>query len=99
MVEAILKGFLFLVQTLYDLILSPVLSGITSLFPQVGTFFVYIYNFMTFALYYVVTARELLLIPQSLLVILFDYFLIKYSIHLILLVVRFAINVYNKLKP
>lgn len=99
MVEAILKGFLFLVQTLYNMILSPILNGIISLFPGVSTYFTYILNFFQYAMAYVVTVRELILFPRALMVILFDYFLIKYSIHIILIGVRFAINVYNKLKP
>lgn len=99
MVEAILKGFLFLVQTLYNLLLSPILSGIISLFPATATLFTYITSFFTYALYYVAFVRELLLIPASLMTLLFDYFLIKYSIHLILIAVRFAMNIYQKFKP
>lgn len=99
MVEAILKGFLFLVQTLYNMILSPVLNGIIALFPGVSTYFNYILSFFQYATVYVVTVRELILFPRALMTILFDYFLIKYSIHIILIVVRFALNVYNKLKP
>lgn len=99
MVELILKGFLFLVNTLYNLILSPVISGITALFPSVSTYFTYISSFFNYALRYVVTVRELILFPRTLMVVLLDYFLIKYSIHLILIVVRFVINIYNKFKP
>lgn len=99
MVEAILKGFLFLVQTLYNMILSPILNSVISLFPGVSTYFGYITSFFQFATVYLVTVRELILFPRALMTILFDYFLIKYSIHLILIVVRFSINVYNKLKP
>lgn len=99
MVEAILKGFLFLVQTLYNLILSPILSGIVALFPSTTSLFVYIASFFTYALYYVAFVRDLLLIPKALMTLLFDYFLIKYSIHLILIAVRFAMNIYQKFKP
>lgn len=100
MVELILKGFLFLVQTLYNIILAPILSGLIALFPDTANFFTYVTNFIiNRAMTYVVVCRELILFPRTLMIIVLDYFIIKYTIHLILITVRFAINIYNKFKP
>ena len=99
MIESILKGFLFLVTTLFDMIFSPIISVITALFPNLALYFTYITNFITYALSYVVTLRELLLIPRAAMLFLFDYFLITFTIYITMLAVRFVVTIYNKFKP
>lgn len=99
MIEAILKGFLFLVTTLFDMIFSPIVSVITALFPAVAVYFGYVTNFLSYALSYVVTIRELFLIPRTMLLFIFDYFLILFTIYITMIAVRFVVNVYNKFKP
>ena len=99
MIEKLLQGFLFLVTTLFDMIFSPIISVVTALFPALSVYFGYITSFLTYAFRYVVVVRELLLIPSAAMLIVFDYFLIQYTIYLTMLAVRFVVTIYNKFKP
>lgn len=50
------------------------------------------------ALTYVRSILSLLLISDNMIVTLFDYFIVLYTIYLTIIVVKFAINIYNKFK-
>ncbi len=98
MINAIIKGIFYLITKLFDLLFSPILTAIFALFPALSTYFSYITNFLNMCFTYVRSILSLLLISDSMITALFDYFLILYSIYLVVLTIRFAINVYNKLK-
>lgn len=98
MINAIIKGIFFLVTKLFDLLFSPILSAIFTLFPSLSTYFSYITNFLNMCFTYVRSILSLLLINDTMITALFDYFLILYSIYLLVLAIRFAINIYNKFK-
>lgn len=98
MFGAIVKGIFSLVLKLFDLLFAPIITGITVLFPAVGTFFGFINTFLDYSLTYVGLTIDLLFIPRGTLIMLFDYYIITYSIFLLSLGIRFAITIYNKLK-
>ena len=98
MINAIIKGIFYLVTKLFDLLFSPILSVIFTLFPSLSSYFSYITNFLSMCFTYVRSILSLLLINDTMITALFDYFLILYSIYLIVLTIRFAINIYNKFK-
>lgn len=98
MINSIIKGIFFLVTKLFDLLFAPIISVITALFPSLSTYFSYITNFLSMCFTYVRSILSLLLINDTMITALFDYFLILYSIYLIVLSIRFAINIYNKFK-
>ena len=98
MINAIIKGIFYLITKLFYLLFSPVLTLIFTLFPSLSSYFTYITNFLNMCFTYVRSILSLLLINDSMITALFDYFLILYSIYLIVLTIRFAINIYNKLK-
>lgn len=98
MIKAIILGIFKLITKMFDLLLSPILSVIFALFPSLGDFFNYITNFLSMALTYVRSILSLLLINDTMITALFDYFIVLSSIHLTVLAVRFAINIYNKFK-
>ena len=89
MINALLSGIFKLITSLANAILSPVILGITSLFPSLTTYFTSINNFLSYSITYVGTILDLFLIPRSALVLLFDYFLITYSIYLLALSIKF----------
>ena len=96
----LLINFIFKTITgLFNLILSPFIAGITALFPSVNTYFNYISSFLNIALTYSTSALHLCLIPIGAITLLFDYLLIKYSIYLISIGIKFAMKVYTTLKP
>lgn len=64
MISALFKGLLNFILKLFELIMSPFVSAITSLFPDVGIAFSYINTFLTYALTYVSLVIDLLLIPR-----------------------------------
>ena len=98
MINAIIKGIFSLIMMLFNLIFSPIINIITSLFPSLGNLFTYLSNFIVISLTYVRSVLSLLLITDNMIITLFDYFVILYTIYLTVLVVKFAINIYNKFK-
>lgn len=98
MINAIIKGIFTLILMMFNLIFSPIISIITSLFPTLANLFTYLSNFLTISLTYVRSILSLLLINDTMIITLFDYFVILYTIYLTVLTVKFAINIYNKFK-
>lgn len=98
MVNAIVNGIFKLIISLFNTITSPVISGVTALFPSLDSFFTYINTFLTYALNYVGLILDLCFIPRTAITFLFDYFLTCYSIYLLVISIRFVITIYNKFK-
>lgn len=98
MINAIIKGIFSLIMLMFNLIFSPVISLITALFPALGNLFTYLSNFIIMALTYVRSILSLLLISDNMIVTLFDYFIVLYTIYLTVIVVKFSITIYNKFK-
>lgn len=96
----ILINFIFnVVLTIIQFILSPFLLAVTALFPDISTVVSSILMFITQALTYVTTVLRLLLFTPQMFTLLFDYFVIKYSIFGLVSAIKFTVNLYNKLKP
>lgn len=98
MVNALVNGIFKLIISLFNTITSPVISAVTVLFPSLDTFFGYIFVFLDYALTYVGLVLDLLFIPRNAIIALFDYFVICYSIYLLVISIRFVITIYNKFK-
>lgn len=98
MINAIINGIFKLIINLFNTITSPIISAVTVLFPSLGKFFTYINYFLSYAFTYVGVALDLLFIPRTAIVFLFDYFSVCYSIYLLVITIRFVINIYNKFK-
>lgn len=98
MINAIINGIFKLIINLFNTITSPIILGVTALFPALSTFFTYINIFLSYALTYVGLVLDLCFIPRPAIVFLFDYFLTCYSIYLLVVSIRFVINIYNKFK-
>lgn len=95
-----LINFIFnIILTIVEVITTPFFNTLFSLFPAVGHYFGYITTFFSTAITYVATILRWFLFSPSMLVLLFDYYVIKYTIHLTIQAVKFTINLYNKLKP
>ena len=98
MIKALFLGIIKFVIQLMNIILMPFISVVTDLFPEVTVFFNYIISFLTEALTYVGLILDLFLVPRGAIALLFDFWLISYSIYLAILSVRFFVNVYQKFK-
>ena len=98
MINTIIKGIFNLITSLFDALLSPIISLITTLFPNLNDMFSSISTFLNYCFTYVRSILSLLCISDTLIITFFDYIIICYSIYLTILAVRFALNVYNKLK-
>lgn len=98
MINAIVKGIFMLVTKFFDFLLSPIILLITGLFPNLSSLFSHLSDFFSLCFTYVRSILSLLLIDDVMITTLFDYFIILYSIYLIVISVRFAINIYNKFK-
>ena len=64
MIKALFLGIIKFVIKLMELILTPFISVVTGLFPEVATFFTHITNFLNQALSYVGLVLDLFLIPR-----------------------------------
>lgn len=98
MLQIILKSIFLVITRLYDLILGPFFVALYALFPSVSTYFSYINTFLDSAFTYFGTALDLFLIPRTALILLFDYYAIKFSIYLIRLTLKFSVKIYNLFK-
>lgn len=98
MINAIIKGIFNLITMLFDALLSPVVSVITALFPQTQTFINAILSFFNYCFTYIRSILNLICIPDTFIVAFFDYLVILYTIHITIIIIKFALTVYNKLK-
>lgn len=98
MIKALFLGLMNFVMKLISLILSPFVSLVTALFPDVAVFFGYITNFLNQALTFVSLILDLFLIPRGAVALLFTFWTISSSIYLTIISVKFFINVYQKFK-
>lgn len=103
MLSVLIKFVFTIITKLFGLILSPILGIIIALFPDLGTIITNVLNFLTtycftYISFGVRMLENLTFLPHTLIVFLFDYFLIKYTIYLTLQAVKFGITVYNKFK-
>ena len=98
MINAIVNGLFTLIINLFDLLLSPIINAITALFPDVSIIFTHINSFLNYCVTYVSTVIDLFMIPRASLVLLFDYFIVCYSIYLLSISIKFGITIYNKFK-
>ena len=104
MFNMLIKLVFTIITKLFSIILSPILSIVLTLFPDLSeitttalSFFNdYVYLYISFL---IKMLEHLVFLPHWIVVFLFDYFLIKYTIYITVQAVRFAIQVYNKLKP
>lgn len=98
MINAIINGIFKMIINLFNVITSPIIASVTLLFPDISSFFSYISSFLSYALTYVGLVIDLCFIPRPAFVFLFDYFTVCYSIYLLVIGIRFVINIYNKFK-
>lgn len=98
MIKALFLGIIKFVIKLMELILTPFISVVTGLFPEVSVFFGYITSFLHKALTYVGLILDLFLVPRGAIALLFDFWIISSSIYLAILSVKFFVNVYQKFR-
>lgn len=98
MIKALFLGIIKFIIKLMNIILTPFVSIVTGLFPDVTVFFNYITSFLNQALTYVGLILDLFLVPRGALALLFNFWIISYSIYLVILSVKFFVNVYQKFK-
>ena len=98
MIKALFLGIIKFVIKLMNIILMPFVSIVTGLFPDVAVFFNHITAFLNQALTFVALILDLFLVPRAALALLFNFWIISYSIYLAILSVKFFVNVYQKFK-
>lgn len=98
MINAIVNGIFKLVINLFNALMSPIVSSVVALFPDISVYFTYIITFVNYSCTYVGLILDLFMIPRSCLVFFFDYLIICYSIYLLSLSIKFGITIYNKFK-
>lgn len=99
MLELLINFVMQLIVTIVNFIFSPFMNAIFALFPSVIEYFGYFNAFMSQAFTYVATILQWFCFTPSMFVLLFDYYVIKYSVQILVVAIKFAINIYDKLKP
>lgn len=98
MFQALFNGIFKIIIRLFNALLSPVIATIVALFPAVKHPFRFINRFLDKFINIVPFVLELLHIPRTACILLFDYFVVCSSIYYSVIAIRFALNIYNKLK-
>lgn len=98
MIKALFLGIIKFIIKLMNIILTPFISIVTGLFPEVNVFFHHITAFLNQALSFVGLILDLFLVPRDAVALLFNFWIISYSIYLAILSVKFFVNVYQKFK-
>lgn len=98
MIKALFLGIIKFIIKLMNIILMPFVSIVTGLFPEVTVFFNHIAAFLNQALTFVGLILDLFLVPRGAVALLFNFWMISYSIYLAILSVKFFVNVYQKFK-
>lgn len=98
MIKALFLGIIKFIIKLINIILMPFVSIVTGLFPEVTVFFNHITSFLNQALTYVGLILDLFLVPRGALALLFNFWIVSYSIYISILSVKFFVNVYQKFK-
>lgn len=98
MLKILLKFFMWILQMFSNILLAPFVSAITALFPSISSAVSNVNTFLDYAFTYIITVRDLLLIPSGAMLLFFDYLLIKYSIYLVRLTIKSGIKIYNTFK-
>lgn len=99
MLEMLIKFIMQIIITIINFIFSPFMNALFALFPSVSTYFYHVFGFLEQGFTYVSCILQWFCFTPSMFVLLFDYYIIKYSIHVLIVAIKFAINIYNKLKP
>lgn len=99
MLDTLVTFVFYLITSVYSLLFAPFINIIFSLFPAVNTLFNNISAFILYAIKYLATSCYLICLPPSTLLLLFDYFLVKYSIYIIKLTIKLGVKIYHIFKP
>lgn len=97
--EIIINVVMNVIVSIVEFIMSPFLNALFALFPSLSTYLSYVTAYLTQAFTYVRTILEWFLFTPAMFTMLFDYYVIKYSIFVLTRAIKFAINIYDKLKP
>lgn len=98
MINAIIKGIFALISMIASVILSPIVSIITTLFPDLSVAISNVLSYFTTAVQFIPLCLDFLMIPRQAVVFLFDYYVIKYTIYISIRAIKACLAVYNKLK-
>lgn len=98
MFNAIFNFLFSLIGKLADIILSPAYLLFDALVPNASNGVEQLFNFLTTGFSYVPFLSKSLLIPATALGVLVTYLIAKFTFNIALNVVKFALNVYDKLK-
>lgn len=99
MFNALITGVFGVVESLAGSIMVAPITLITALFPNLTYAINQVIDYFTTILQFVPLALDFLMVPREAVVFLFDYYIIKYSIYLIVRAIKLILAIYNKLKP
>lgn len=98
MINAIIKGLFALISLIASIVLSPIVSIITALFPDLATAIANVTSYFTTIVQYIPLCLDFFMIPREAVIFLFDYYVIKYTIYISVRAIKACIAVYNKIK-
>lgn len=99
MLDVLVTFVFYIITSVYSLLFAPFINLIFALFPSLTEIVTYITSFLNTACTYFLAVTELLLIPRGCLILLFNFYAIKYSIYLIQIVIKLGVKIYHIFKP
>ena len=97
MINSLIIGVFGIVESLCGSIMVAPITLITAFFPDITNAINYVIDYLTTCLQYVPLCLDLLMIPRTAVVFLFDYYIIKYSIYLRTRAIKLIISLWNKI--
>lgn len=98
MIEAIVNGLFNLIAMLGNLITAPLVAGISALIPGLGNVIFNIRLFLSKFIYLIPIILNMAFIPREAVVMLFDFYIVLYSIYLVQITYKLIIKLYNYFK-
>lgn len=99
LLETLLSGVVTLIGVIVDWVMTPYINTLISLFPSMDDVFSNIVAFFEYATTFVTCVYRWFLFTRPMFVLLFGYFVAKFSIWVLANTYRVGVRFYNYFKP
>lgn len=99
MLESLISGLFSIIAKLGDLILSPLISAVSVLIPDISSYIGYITYYLGRGISFITWGFRLFMIPRSCATLLITIATATISITLAIRVYTLIVKIYNKFKP
>lgn len=99
MVNNLVYFIVNVLSVICSFLFAPITLFLESLFPSIVVYINYVNDFIEPVYEYITFMLDFLCITSPMMQMLFGFFVVKYTVYLSFLVIRFLVTVWDKLKP